>query len=65
MESEKLVELLEKVDAEGIDQDRVEEAVKVPYQLLRLYANSGPVPGRIIKNLEKFLDEQSSRPNEN
>jgi hypothetical protein len=34
----------------------VEQETKVPYALLKLYANSGPVPVTIINKLKKFLD---------
>ena len=55
MESEELVELLEQVDARGIGWDKVEQEIKVPHALLKLYANSGPVPVTIINKLKKFL----------
>jgi hypothetical protein len=45
MESEELIALMGEV-----------EAIKVPHALLKLYANSGPVPVTITKNLRKFLD---------
>lgn len=57
MESEALIELMEKIDAKGIAWDKVEEQIKVPYQLLKLYSNSGPVPVTIINNLKKVLEE--------
>lgn len=57
MESEELIELMEKIDAKGIAWDEVEEQIKVPYQLLKLYSNSGPVPVTIINNLKKVLEE--------
>ena len=57
MESEELIELMEKIDAKGIAWDKVEEQIKVPYQLLKLYSNSGPVPVTIINNLKKVLEE--------
>jgi hypothetical protein len=57
MESEALIELMEKIDAKGIAWDKVEEQIKVPYQLLKLYSNSGPVPITIINNLKKVLEE--------
>ena len=57
MGSEELIELMRKVEEKGIGWDKVEAELKVPYQLLRLYANSGPVPVRIIKNLKKILGE--------
>ena len=57
MESEELIELMEKIDAKGIAWDKVEEQIKVPYPLLKLYSNSGPVPVTIINNLKKVLEE--------
>ena len=57
MESEDLIELMEKIDAKGIAWDKVEEQIKVPYPLLKLYSNSGPVPVTIINNLKKVLEE--------
>ena len=58
MESEELVKLMQQVDTKGIGWDKVEEAVKVPCALLKLYANSGPVPVTIINKLKKFLESQ-------
>ena len=58
MESEELVELMAKIDDKGIPHDKVEEKTKVPYNLLKLYANSGPVPITIINNLKKMLEEE-------
>ncbi len=57
MESEELIELREKVEAKGIAWDKVEEGIKVSHKLLKLYANSGPVPVTIINNLKKMLEE--------
>jgi hypothetical protein len=59
MESEELVHLMEEVDAKGIGWKKVEEAIKVSYPLLKLYANSGPVPVTIINKLKKFLESPS------
>jgi hypothetical protein len=44
------------VDAKGIGWDKVENAIKVPYAILKLYASSGPVPVTIINKLKKFLE---------
>jgi hypothetical protein len=60
MESEELVKLMGEVDARGIGWDKVEQQIKVPYALLRLYSNSGPVPVTIINKLKKFLEAQPS-----
>lgn len=59
MESEELVKLMEEVDAKGIGWDKVEEATKVSYALLKLYANSGPVPVTLINKLKKLLESES------
>jgi len=60
MDSEELVKLMGEVDAKGIGWEAVEEQLKVPYALLKLYANSGPVPVTIISKLKKFLEAQPS-----
>ena len=57
MESEKLIELMEKIEEKGIEWDKVAEKIKVSHQVLKLYATSGPVPVTIINNLEKMLEE--------
>ena len=57
MESEKLIELMEKIEAKGIGWELVEEKTKVSHDVLKLYANSGPVPATLINNLEKILEE--------
>lgn len=57
MGSEELIELMKKVEEKGIGWDKVEAELKVSRQLLRLYANSGPVPVGIIKNLKKIAGE--------
>ena len=59
MDSEELIELMEKVEAKGESWDKIEELIKVPHDLLKLYANSGPVPVTIINNLKKVLEEES------
>lgn len=57
MESNELVELMKQVEAKGIGWDKVEAEIKVPYRILKLYANSGPVPATIIKKLKKLLEK--------
>jgi hypothetical protein len=59
MESEELVKLMQEVDAKGIGWDKVEAEIKVSHAILKLYANSGPVPVTILNKLKKFL---ASRP---
>jgi len=58
MNSEELVKLMGEVDAKGIGWDKVQEQIKVSYAMLKLYANSGPVPVTIINKLKKFLESQ-------
>jgi hypothetical protein len=57
MDSLELAKLMEEVEAKGIGWDKVEEQIKVPYALLKLYANSGPVPVTIINKLKKLLED--------
>ena len=56
MESEELVTLMKEVEDRGIGWDQATAAIKVSHAVLKLYANSGPVPVTITKNLRKFLD---------
>jgi len=56
MDSEQLIELMEQIDNKGLAWDNVEEKIKVSHKLLKLYANSGPVPITIINNLKKVLE---------
>jgi hypothetical protein len=58
MESEELIKLMQEVDAKGISWDKVEAATKVSHAILKLYANSGPVPVTILNKLKKFLESQ-------
>ncbi len=58
MESEELIAIMKEIDAKGIDWKTVEESIKVPHALLKLYANSGPVPVTITTKLKKFLETQ-------
>ena len=57
VESEELIELMEKIEAKGLDWEKVEEQIKVKHDILKLYTNSGPVPVTIINNLKKVLEE--------
>ena len=57
MESAELIELMEKVEAKGMNWNDVGKKIKVSHALLKLYANSGPVPVTIIKNLKKIIEE--------
>ncbi|MFO7601157.1 MAG: hypothetical protein R6X27_15335 [Candidatus Desulfacyla sp.] len=57
MSSEELIKLMKQVEEKGIGWDTVEQKIKVSHQVLNLYANSGPVPVTIIKNLNKLLEE--------
>jgi len=57
MSSEELIKLMKQVEEKRIGWDTVEQKIKVSHQVLNLYANSGPVPVTIIKNLNKLLEE--------
>jgi len=57
MSSEELIKLMKQVEEKGIGWDTVEQKIKVSHDVLNLYANSGPVPVTIIKNLNKLLEE--------
>jgi hypothetical protein len=59
MDSEELIKLMDRVEAKGIEWDKVEEHIKVSYDLLKLYRNSGPVPVTILSKLKKFLEAQA------
>jgi len=56
MDSEELITLMKEVETKGIGWDEVSTSIKVSHAILKLYANSGPVPVTITKNLRKFLD---------
>lgn len=60
MESKELVQLINQIEAKGISWQAVEEKVKVPESLLRLYARSGPVPVTIMKALKKVVEESAN-----
>ena len=57
MNSQGLIDLMNQVEEKGMDWDMVTEKIKIPYQVLTLYRNSGPVPVTIEKNLKKLLEE--------
>ena len=59
MESEELIKLMEAIDARGIGWDKVQEQTKIPHGILKLDANSGPVPVTILKKLKTFIDAQA------
>jgi len=61
MESEELVKLMETIDAKGIGWDKVQQETKIPHAILKLYANSGPVPVTIIKKLKTFVEAQAKQ----
>ena len=56
MDSEQLIELMEQIESKGLAWDKVEEEIKVSHNILKLYANSGPVPVTIINKLKKVLE---------
>ena len=60
MESAELIELMKKIEEKGIAVEKVEEQTKVSNAILKLYANSGPVPVTILKKLEKLLEEEGT-----
>ncbi len=60
MEAQELEMLLKQVEEKGLDWAKVEEELKVPRQLLELYAVSGPVPSRIINNLKKIIEQSQN-----
>jgi hypothetical protein len=60
MNSQGLIDLMNQVEEKGMDWDAVTEKIKIPYQVLSLYRNSGPVPVTIEKNLKKVLEESES-----
>ena len=60
MNSQGLIDLMNQVEEKGMDWDAVTEKIKIAYQVLSLYRNSGPVPVTIEKNLKKVLEESES-----
>lgn len=58
MESEQLITLMKEVESKGIDWKEVEASIKVSHSVLKLYANSGPVPVTITTKLKKFLESK-------
>jgi hypothetical protein len=57
MESKELIGLMEQVEAKKIPWDQVEGKIKVPRDLLTLYARSGPTPVTILNALKKVVEE--------
>ena len=57
MNSQGLIDLMNQVEEKGMDWDTVTAKIKIPYQVLSLYRNSGPVQVTIEKNLKKLLEE--------
>lgn len=57
MESAELIELMNQIEEKKIGWDVVEEKSKVSHDILRLYAQSGPVPVTLINNLKKLLED--------
>ena len=58
MESVELKELMEKIESKGIGWDKVQEEAKISHDLLKLYANSGPVPVTLLNKLKKILEAE-------
>lgn len=57
MESADLIQLMDQIEEKKIGWDVVEEKVKVSHDILKLYAQSGPVPVTLINNLKKLIEE--------
>jgi len=57
MDSGELIQLMTQIEEKGIGWDVVKEKTKVSHDLLKLYAQSGPVPVTIINNLKKVIEE--------
>lgn len=60
MEATELIQLMDQIEKKGLEWKAVEEKVKVPEAILRLYAKSGPVPVTIMKALKKVLEEAAN-----
>ncbi len=58
MEVKELVELMKEVEEKKMAWEEVEKEIGVSYELLKLYANSGPVPVTILKNLKNLLEKR-------
>ena len=58
MEVKELVELMKEVEEKKMAWEEVEKEIGVAYELLKLYANSGPVPVTILKNLKNLLEKR-------
>lgn len=48
---------MKQIDQAGIGWDVVEEKLKVPHDLIKLYARSGPVPVTILNGLQELLEK--------
>jgi len=57
MDSGELIQLMTQIEEKSIGWDVVKEKTKVSRDLLKLYAQSGPVPVTIINNLKKVIEE--------
>lgn len=57
MDSRELIQLMAQIEEKSIGWDVVKEKTKVSRDLLKLYAQSGPVPVTIINNLKKVIEE--------
>ena len=56
-QSQELAQLLSKVEEKGISWEKLEQELNISREILNLYAQSGPVPPRIINSLKKFVEE--------
>lgn len=59
MESADLVQLMDQIEKKRIGWDVVAEKVKVSHDILRLYAQSGPVPVTLMNKLKKLVEEEA------
>ena len=61
MESADLIQLMDEIEEKKIGWDVVAEKVKVSHDILKLYAQSGPVPVTLINNLKKLIEEAAQQ----
>jgi hypothetical protein len=57
MESADLIQLMDQIEEKRIDWNVVAEKVKVSHDILKLYAQSGPVPVTLMNKLKKLVEE--------
>lgn len=57
MESADLIQLMDQIEEKRIGWNVVAEKVKVSHDILKLYAQSGPVPVTLMNKLKKLVEE--------